>query len=328
MHRRPWLIGLLVLALGLAGIPPYGASAQSDPTSDTEMPLPPPNPFLSLEAADAQTTLVTVARPGPVHLTLQGQAAGTGNLRVYGPDGTLIAETTADDQDGTITFSAPEAGTYLVRTDWQQPAAPAPTDDEDPASALPAAPEASAPPPPGPDELATPQRSAGQQPFVGKPSVSLVGLDPPPGTTLLPPDDQDHDVRRFLVAIGRTPPPGASSGPVTAQVRFDTAGRQLAAIALLDHGDGHPAPIGPGLTAGAGSDGVGAVQLVNGTGTASLSAGTLRATNGGTARTTHLRVHLCDVVTFDPPEGPSFGECYAEAVSAEYPVIQLVGGTP
>jgi hypothetical protein len=157
-------------------------------------------------------------------------------------------------------------------------------------------------------------------PFARPPLVGIGGLDPAPGTTLR------HEACNQLDAIGALDRCPAAPSRLAADVSYDTGDRPMFIIALLDAG-ATPAPIEPGLDAGAGRDATeGAVQFVNGgAGTVRVRTSTRRPYEVPGTAVTRPRVRLCDT----PRETGGvlrFGTCYAEAVSPDYPLQPLPRG--
>lgn len=322
--------------------------AQSDPTAADGSQAGGSPPYAEVLTVDGRTWDLNVTDAGAVRVALVGGQVEGDVLRVYGPDSALVAESVADAGDQQqVAFLVPAGGgAYLVRVERDDGATAAsggkplavvaglgvsdPSVLADPSAAaaaqasggsiaaLPSSPAASAAAPPAvrnTQSRAVPTAPAAPH---GKPTLSLVKLDPPPGTLLQ--DPLDAPLERLA---GGKPTPGSVLGPIAFTVAYDTGGRSLALIGLLDRGAG-PVPIGPGLDAGGGADAVYAFAAVDGSGTRQLSTNTMRPFRTRGLRTTRLRVRLCDA----PQEIDGlahYGDCYAEAVSGDYPLEQRLG---
>jgi hypothetical protein len=156
--------------------------------------------------------------------------------------------------------------------------------------------------------------------FANPPVLAITGLDPQPGSRLRWPF---CDLTSQPDGTQAACPPDAPS-TLSATVTYDTGGKSLVLIGLLDSST--PAQVQLGLDAGAGRDALTAVEPVEGTGTAQLSTSVTRPYQDPNPTTTRLRLRLCDL-PHDGRGGVQFGPCYVEVASDPYPLAPLPPNT-
>jgi hypothetical protein len=290
-------------------------------------------PFVRPVPGDSASRQIEVPAAGVLHLVLRGRAAPGDVLRVYGPDGALLGEASADGlQDVALDVAAPVVGTYLARDERPAPVpggggpivlavdftgrAPSGEDSAQPSTeaATGGGEDTSA-------DGAEPIELPGYAP-VGTPTLSLVGLDPAPGTLLRRPACDLIDALRATDPC----PPGRTV--IGADVTPDfVPGPMLVLIALLDRDD-MPAVPGPDPDGGlGGQDARTAIAYLTSPGTVHLATSTTPLYAGAVPRNTRLRVRLCEIPhTIDGVF--RLGPCHAEAASDPYPVAPApTGGT-
>ena len=262
-----------------------------------------------------------------VRLTPQDGQAGLYAVRVEAPDGSILTTSPApgDDPSTAVSFTAAASGTYTVHVDVDPSVATAlygldleVTDAAAPASAPAAGPVAPATQPAAPVPAPAPQDAGAA---AGPASLSIVRLDPPPGTVVPQPASVDRDFNFTLR------PPFV----VHAEVAFDARALGDAAQLFASYDlspDGPPInQIAPGPGVSAEGRHVGAAS-----GTMQLDVPILPAGARGYARgvqSTRLRFRLCANPTQPQgPTGPLVATCAAQIASDPYPLAPLREALP
>ncbi len=291
-------------------IEPEAGSVQGSPNTIGAAPA----AFFRTETAGPNSWQLVVTAPGALRVSLQARTVPGDVLRVFGPDGSLVGESAVPDlADEEVSFQASGPGTYQVRVEGGQSSHNAfHLVVSGAAGAAATVPPADVPPPDG----SVPALIGPTAPFENTPSLAIVSISPPAGT-LVP-----RPLAGLQQALRGTPGPvQPPSGQVTADVSYDTGGKPLFIVGLMDRDD-QPAPIAAGLDAGAGRDAALSIEPVSGVGVAHLTAGTAGLLTKGGVTATWLRVRLCE----PPEDGPNglaqIGQCYVEVVSGDYPVQQ------
>lgn len=270
--------------------------------------------FFRTETAGSNSWHLVITAPGALRVSVQARTIPGDVLRVFGPDGGLVGESAVPDlADEEVSLQAPGPGTYQVRVEGGQGGHNAfHLVVSGAAGAAATVPPADVPQSDG----SVPALIGPNAPFLSTPSLAIVGISPPAGTLVARP------LAGLQQALRGTPgpvqPPG---GQVTADVSYDTGGKLLFVVGLMDRGD-QPAPIAAGLDAGAGRDAAFSIEPVSGVGVAHLIAGTAGLFTISGVKATRLRVRLCE----PPADGPNglaqIGQCYVEVVSGDYSVQQ------